>query len=161
MKRTAFWKADWFLGLLVALVLFFASRSDLVQSLERLVYDWDVRASSHAPSTRVVVTAIDDQSIANIGRWPWSRDIQAHMIGKLRQGGAKVAGCASFFFEPPIDILGVNPALPEWVVEIINKGARQECGAALFRVVRSLRRPCARAQLGSIPWTLLSSGCPT
>jgi serine/threonine-protein kinase len=103
MKKTAFWKADWFLGLIVALVLFFASGSDLVQSLERLAYDWGVRASSHAPSPRVAVIAIDDQSIANIGRWPWSREIHAQMIVKLKQAGAKVVGYASFFFEPQID----------------------------------------------------------
>jgi serine/threonine-protein kinase len=103
MKKTAFWKADWFLGLIVALVLFFASGSDLVQSLERLAYDWGVRASSHAPSPRVAVIAIDDQSIANIGRWPWSREVHAQMIVKLKQAGAKVVGYASFFFEPQID----------------------------------------------------------
>jgi eukaryotic-like serine/threonine-protein kinase len=103
MKKTAFWKADWFLGLIVALVLFFASGSDVVQSLERLAYDWGVRASSHAPSSRVAVIAIDDQSIANIGRWPWSREIHAQMILKLKQSGAKVVGYASFFFEPQID----------------------------------------------------------
>ena len=103
MKKTAFWKADWFLGLIVALVLFFASGSDLVQSLERLAYDWGVRASNHAPSPRIAVIAIDDQSIANIGRWPWSREVHAQMIVKLKQAGAKVVGYASFFFEPQID----------------------------------------------------------
>src|SRR5579859_6281394 len=103
MKKPAFWKADWFLGLIVAVVLFLASGSDLVQSLERLAYDWGVRASSHAPSPRVAVIAIDDQSIANIGRWPWSREVHAQMITKLQQAGAKVVGYASFFFEPQID----------------------------------------------------------
>ena len=103
MKKAAFWKADWFLGLIVALVLFVASGSDLVQSLERLAYDWGVRASSHAPSPRIAVIAIDDQSIANIGRWPWSREVHAQMIARLKQAGAKVVGYASFFFEPQID----------------------------------------------------------
>jgi len=103
MKKPAFWKADWFLGLVVALVLFMASSSDLVQSLERLAYDWGVRASSHSPSARIAVIAIDDQSIANIGRWPWSREIHAQMVVKLKQAGAKVVGYASFFFEPQID----------------------------------------------------------
>ncbi|HVY05851.1 MAG TPA: serine/threonine-protein kinase [Burkholderiales bacterium] len=103
MKKAAFWKADWFLGLIVALVLFVASGSDLVQSLERLAYDWGVRASGHSPSPRVAVIAIDDQSIANIGRWPWSREVHAQMIAKLKQAGAKVVGYASFFFEPQID----------------------------------------------------------
>ena len=70
MKKTAFWKADWFLGLVVAVVSLVASGSDFIQSLERQAYDLGVRASSHAPSHRVAVIAIDDQSIANIGRWP-------------------------------------------------------------------------------------------
>ena len=103
MKKTAFWKADWFLGLIVAAMLFIASGSDLVQSLERLAYDWGVRASGRVPSSRIAVIAIDDQSIANIGRWPWSREVHAQMIAKLKQSGAKVVGYASFFFEPQID----------------------------------------------------------
>jgi serine/threonine-protein kinase len=103
MKKTAFWKADWFLGLVVAVVLFVASGSDFIQSLERQAYDLGVRASSHAPSQRVAVIAIDDQSIANIGRWPWPREIHAQMIINLKQAGAKVVGYASFFFEPQVD----------------------------------------------------------
>lgn len=103
MKKTAFWKADGFLGLVVAVVLFVASGSDFIQSLERQAYDLGVRASSHAPSQRVAVIAIDDQSIANIGRWPWPREIHAQMISKLKQAGAKVVGYASFFFEPQVD----------------------------------------------------------
>jgi len=103
MKKTAFWKADWFLGLVVALVLFAASNSVLIQGLERQAYDLGVRASNLAPSQRVVVIAIDDQSIANIGRWPWPREVHAQMIAKLKQAGAKVVGYASFFFEPQVD----------------------------------------------------------
>ncbi len=103
MKKTAFWKADWFLGLVVAVVLFVASGSDFIQSLERQAYDLGVRASSHAPSQRVAVIAIDDQSLANIGRWPWPREIHAQMINNLKQAGAKVVGYASFFFEPQVD----------------------------------------------------------
>ncbi|HKQ26379.1 MAG TPA: serine/threonine-protein kinase [Burkholderiales bacterium] len=103
MKKTAFWKADWFLGLVVAVVLLVASGSDFIQSLERQAYDLGVRASSHAPSHRVAVIAIDDQSIANIGRWPWPREIHAQMISRLKQAEAKVVGYASFFFEPQVD----------------------------------------------------------
>jgi CHASE2 domain-containing sensor protein len=81
MSKAAFWKADWFLGLVVALLLLFVSNSAFIQSLERGAYDVVVRASSRAPSDRVAVIAIDDQSIANFGRWPWSRDVHAQMIG--------------------------------------------------------------------------------
>ncbi|MFL6582543.1 MAG: CHASE2 domain-containing serine/threonine-protein kinase [Burkholderiales bacterium] len=103
MRKAALWKADWFLGSVLALMLFMASGSDIVQGLERVAYDLGVRASNHAPSARIAVIAIDDQSIANIGRWPWSREIHAQLIAMLRQAGAKVVGYASFFFEPQVD----------------------------------------------------------
>src|SRR3954463_2969466 len=103
MKKAALWKADWFLGLVLTLMLFLASGSDLVQGLERVAYDFGVRASSHTPSARIAVIAIDDQSIANIGRWPWSREVHAQLIAMLKQAGAKVIGYASFFFEPQTD----------------------------------------------------------
>ncbi|HUF19770.1 MAG TPA: serine/threonine-protein kinase [Burkholderiales bacterium] len=103
MNKTAFWKTDWFLGLVVAVVLLFATNSYLIQSVERGAYDLGVRMSDRAPSDRVAVIAIDDQSIANIGRWPWSRDVHAQMIELLARADAKVVGYASFFFEPQVD----------------------------------------------------------
>lgn len=98
-----FWKADWFVGLLVALLFLFGANSDLMQSLERKAYDLGVRASTHVPSDRVAVIAIDDQSIANLGRWPWPRQIQARMLDLLAAGHAKVVGNTSLFFEPQAD----------------------------------------------------------
>ncbi|MGH8632177.1 MAG: CHASE2 domain-containing protein, partial [Burkholderiales bacterium] len=103
MSKAAFWKADWFLGLVVAVLLLFASRSYLVQSLERGAYDLGVRASDRNASDRIAVIAIDDQSLANIGRWPWPREVHAQMIDLLARAGAKSVGYASFFFEPQID----------------------------------------------------------
>lgn len=102
MNKT-FWKSDWFLGVIVTLVLLIASGGDLIQSLERKAYDVGVRAASRAPSDRIAVIAIDDQSIANIGRWPWSRDVHAKMIDILAQAKAKAIGYTVFFFEPQID----------------------------------------------------------
>jgi serine/threonine-protein kinase len=103
MKKTAFWKADWFLGLVIAILLLFASRSQFVQSFERGAYDLGVRVSDRTPTGRVAVIAIDDQSLANIGRWPWPREIHAQMIDMLSSAGAKSVGYASFFFEPQVD----------------------------------------------------------
>ena len=77
MKKYDFWKADWFLGVLVTLLVLAAANSDLVQSLERKAYDLGVKAASRTPSDKVAVIAIDKQSIDNIGRWPWPRDVHA------------------------------------------------------------------------------------
>ena len=103
MKNNLFWKADWFVGLLVALLFLLSAHSDLMQSLERKAYDVGVRASSRTPSDKVAVIAIDDQSIANLGRWPWPRAIQAKMLDLLAAGHAKVVGNTAFFFEPQVD----------------------------------------------------------
>ena len=101
--KSGFWKSDWFLGLALALLVFFASGSDLLQSLERKAYDMGVQASSRTPSDRIAVIAIDDESIANIGRWPWPRDVHAKMVDLLAAAKAKVIGYAVFFSEPQID----------------------------------------------------------
>src|SRR3989338_8326974 len=83
MNKWSFWKRDWFVGLLVALVFWLGASSDLMQSLERKAYDLGVLASSRIPSDRIAVIAIDDQSIANLGRWPWQREIHAKMLDIL------------------------------------------------------------------------------
>jgi len=101
--KKSFWKADWFAGLAISLAFLSAINSDLLQSLERAAYDWGVLASSRDPGDRVAVIAIDDQSVANIGRWPWSRDIHARMIDLLAGAHAKVIGNTVFFVEPQID----------------------------------------------------------
>jgi len=99
MKRPDFWKTDWFLGVAVALVLLVAANGDLIQSLERKAYDLGVQFSSRTPSERIAVIAIDESSIANIGRWPWSRDVHARMTDILTEAKAKVIVNSTFFFE--------------------------------------------------------------
>jgi eukaryotic-like serine/threonine-protein kinase len=101
--KAAFWKTDWFLGLVVVVAMLFAGGGDLLQSLERKAYDLGVQATSRAPSERIAVIAIDDTSIANIGRWPWSREVHARMADLLAQAKAKVVANTLLLFEPQID----------------------------------------------------------
>ncbi len=103
MTKSGFWKKDWFWGLIVTLALLVAGGSQLIQGLERAAYDWGVRASSRTPSDKVAVIAIDKQSIDNIGRWPWSREVHAKMIDGLAKAKAKVIGYTVFFSEPQLD----------------------------------------------------------
>ncbi len=102
-SKTAIWKRDWFLALILSILFLVFSQSSLLQSIERFAYDWGLRASTAQPSDRIAIIAIDDESLSNIGRWPWSRDVHAEMIDLLAQAGAKVIGHTSFFFEPQRD----------------------------------------------------------
>ncbi|HZX33032.1 MAG TPA: CHASE2 domain-containing protein, partial [Rhodocyclaceae bacterium] len=103
MRKGGFWKTDWFLGVVVTAVMLAASGIDLIQSLERKAYDLGVQASSRTPSDKIAVIAIDDQSIANLGRWPWSRELHAKMTDLLAGAQAKVIGNTIFFSEPQVD----------------------------------------------------------
>ena len=101
--KTRFWSSDWFAGLLITIVVVIFSGAAPFQSLERAFYDWGVRSTDRAPSEKIAVIAIDDESINNLGRWPWPRDLHAELINRLTQGGAKVIGQTVFFLEPQID----------------------------------------------------------
>ncbi len=101
--KTRFWSSDWFAGLLITIVVVMFSGTAPFQSLERSFYDWGVRSTDRLPSEKIAVIAIDDESIDNIGRWPWPRDLHAELIDRLAQGGAKVIGQTVFFLEPQID----------------------------------------------------------
>ena len=100
----AFWKSDWFVGAALSFLFFVAwwGHAPLLESLERDAYDLGVRVSSRDPGDKVVVVAIDDKSIQNIGRWPWSRKIHAGMIDKLAAAGAKTIGSTIFYSEPEV-----------------------------------------------------------
>jgi serine/threonine-protein kinase len=96
-------KSDWFAGLLITIVFLLFAASDFIASIETSAYDFGVRSSTRIPSDKIAIIAIDDQSIANIGRWPWSREIHAQMHDILTQGGAKTVGQTVFFSEPQLD----------------------------------------------------------
>ena len=81
--KSRFWSSDWFAGLLITIAVVIFSGSASFQSLERSAYDWGVRSTDRTPSDKVTIIAIDDESIANIGRWPWPRDLHAELINRL------------------------------------------------------------------------------
>ena len=103
MKKTDFWKSDWFFGVVVSVVVLILGNGELLQGLERKAYDMGVAATSRTPSDKVAVIAIDKQSLDNIGRWPWSREIMADMVDKLAAAKAKVIATTVFYSEPQRD----------------------------------------------------------
>jgi serine/threonine-protein kinase len=103
-KLGAWWRSDGFAGVAIVLAAVVLNLStDFIGTLERRFYDVASTSSSRQPSDRIAVIAIDDQSIANIGRWPWPRDVHAKLIDLLAGAKAKTIVYNAFFFEPQID----------------------------------------------------------
>ena len=104
LKSGAFWKADWFAGVaIVVAVIVLNVATDFIGTLERRFYDFASTSTIRQPSDRIAVIAIDDQSIANLGRWPWSRDIHARLIDQLAAAKAKTIVHTVFFSEAQVD----------------------------------------------------------
>jgi serine/threonine-protein kinase len=103
-KRGPFWRTDWLVAIIVTVaVLVLHQVTDAVGTVERRFYDFASTSSGRQPSDRIAVIAIDDQSIANIGRWPWTRDVHAQLIDQLAAAKAKTIVYTTFFFEPQTD----------------------------------------------------------
>lgn len=58
-------------------------------------HSWSARISDRLFSSRpvddrIVIVAIDDDSLSRVGRWPWDRSIHAELIRTLTRAGASV-----------------------------------------------------------------------
>jgi adenylate cyclase len=47
----------------------------------------------------IAIVMIDERSIAEIGRWPWSRDVQARLVERIAEGRPKVLGIDIMYSE--------------------------------------------------------------
>ncbi len=54
-----------------------------VRTLDRLVYDSRLRYQSAPIDESIVIVDIDEKSLAELGRWPWSRSVMASLIERL------------------------------------------------------------------------------
>ncbi|HEY2383637.1 MAG TPA: serine/threonine-protein kinase [Terriglobia bacterium] len=95
--------SDLFFG--IVLTLFVAGSyligSTFLESVELKFYD--VRAKFRQESGQpndVAIIAIDDNSLTQLGRWPWPRSRIAAMLDKVGSYGPKVIGLNILFSEP-------------------------------------------------------------
>jgi adenylate cyclase len=70
-----------------------AARTPAVQQVEAQLLDVRFRMRPPAPpSDDIVLVLIDEQSIREIGRWPWSRAVLADGLRRLAASGARTIG---------------------------------------------------------------------
>lgn len=72
-----------------------------VEGLDFLLTDMRfILRGEKVSDTKVALIAIDDRSVEEIGRWPWSREKMAQLIENLFGNGAKSLGIDIVFSEP-------------------------------------------------------------
>lgn len=92
-----------------------------IEGLEYRFYDFGVHLRAKESTTPLAIVAIDDVSIAKMGRWPWPRSYIAEMIDILKNYDAKVIGVNLLYSESD-----ANQGL--WEVQEILKKLEGETG---------------------------------
>ncbi len=78
-----------------------ASRTPLVRALEERFLDLRFSLQpARPPSDEIVLVLIDDASIRDVGRWPWSRRQIAEVIERAAGAGPRTIGIDLLFAEP-------------------------------------------------------------
>lgn len=85
---------------------------------DNLFYDLVLRMNPPAASQRVVIVAIDNPSLSELGIWPWSRDIHARLIDKLTEARPAAIGYDVLFPESS------EPALDQRLADAVAANGR-------------------------------------
>jgi adenylate cyclase len=86
---------------ITAITLLYYSQNSFLEAIEAKTYDLRYKNMRGAltPNPDIAIIAIDDKSIAELGRFPWTRTEYARLINKLSEAGAKVVLFDAFFPE--------------------------------------------------------------
>ncbi|MEQ1591612.1 MAG: CHASE2 domain-containing protein [Thiobacillaceae bacterium] len=68
--------------------------------MDHVLYDLGQKLHARPAPSDLVIVAIDEDSLAKLGRWPWSRRLHAALIDRLKKDGARVIGLDLIFAEP-------------------------------------------------------------
>ena len=76
----------------------------VLNRLDNIIYDARLRATMPASlDDRVVIVDIDEKSLAEVGRWPWGRNVLAELVRRLTdEYEVAVVGFDFVFAEPDL-----------------------------------------------------------
>lgn len=76
---------------IVMILIVFSFFMDYLVVFQNMIYD-NIYESTENISDDIVIVGIDDMSYKNIGRWPYSRDIQSEIFNKILKDNPAVLG---------------------------------------------------------------------
>lgn len=72
-------------------ILLYMLNVPFFEMLEAKLYDYRFKLRGPvAPPDKVIIAAIDEKSIEQLGRWPWPRSRMAELVNRLSEAGAEV-----------------------------------------------------------------------
>lgn len=87
-------------GVTLVVILLVLLRLPLTEFIELKFYDLKfLYRGERPPAPEVVIVAIDDESVKRVGRWPWSREVMAQLLGSIKEYDPRVVGLDIIFAE--------------------------------------------------------------
>ena len=86
---------------LATVALLLVSRT--TERLDNVLYDVFVGYAAPPVSERILLVTIDDRSVAEIGRWPWNRNVHARLLEEVAPARPSAIAYDVLFTEPASD----------------------------------------------------------
>lgn len=99
------------LALLACVVALSMSRA--LERIDLVLNDQLARLNGPSASPDIVIVAIDDRSLAEIGRWPWRRGIHAAVLDRISAADPRAVGLDLILVEPDLTHPGDDLLLGE------------------------------------------------
>jgi CHASE2 domain-containing sensor protein len=133
--------------LILLMLAFVMHATHLFSRVDNLIFDLGQRLIQTSAPEDVIIVAIDESSLSQIGRWPWPRSVHADLLKRLNQEHPAAIGFDVIFSEPDQTNLEADAALIEAV---------SDSGRVVFPVLLETTR--ANGQLiETLPLTALIS----
>ncbi|PKO25082.1 MAG: histidine kinase [Betaproteobacteria bacterium HGW-Betaproteobacteria-8] len=86
----------------VLIIVIFLSPQERLLKLNHLIQDLVIANQERDPTGDIIIVAIDDKSIAALGRWPWRRAVHAELLDRIGADNPKAIGLDVLFTEPDL-----------------------------------------------------------
>ena len=118
-------------GLVAGMVSWF----QLVEPLDRLIYDAANEASPLPAPNDILIVSVDERSLLEVGRWPWPRENHVQLLRVLSQAKAKAVAIDIIFAEPEVGF----PETDQLLADIIDHSGN----VILPVIIGQIRAPSA------------------
>ena len=102
-------------ALILLLLSLLLSSTGILSRVDNLIYDVGQKLYQQAAPSDVIIVAIDENSLSQLGRWPWPRSHHANLVRRLTAEGVSAIGLDIIFSE----------------TDLINKGADDDLALAI------------------------------
>ncbi|CAM9986627.1 unnamed protein product, partial [Chrysoparadoxa australica] len=107
-------------AIILVLLTLLVYASNVLERVDNLIFDIGQRITVTPAPEDVVIVAIDQKSLAALGRWPWSRQVHADLLNRLNKEKPAAVGFDIVFAEPE----HANPTADQAFVNAIQQSGK-------------------------------------